>query len=207
MKAVYIHGLGSDAGDTLLRTVASRIPLEPVFVDYSQLYDRPGWPEEVLSVVKEQIPDEEHVFIAHSFGAPLSAFLQSKKTRAMVFLAPAFSVNMGLRFTLLAEAARRGHAYFESRRGVWLSASDMNTVFRLMQRAPTATVPFALVLGEEDLIVDNRAARAYFHRSNEKRSWFVEIAGTGHLFLERERDVTEIVHAFLSSLGIVEGGT
>ena len=203
MKAVYVHGLGSDPEDPLLRTVSRTVPLEPVFVEYSSLYERPGWPEEVLSVVKEQIPEEEHVFITHSFGGPLAAFLQNRLTRAIVFLAPAFSVNMGLRFTLLAEAARRGHAYFESRRGVWLTTGDMNTVFRLMQRAPTATVPFAILVGEEDLIVDNRAARAYFHKSNEKKSWFVEIAGTGHMFLEREQDVAAIVRAFLESLKII----
>ncbi len=201
MKAIYIHGLGSDSNDPLLRTVADKLALEPVFVDYSSIYDKPGWPEEVLTVVSDQIPkDEEHVFITHSFGGVLAAYLQNKNTRAIVFIAPAFSVNMGLRFTLLAEAARRGHAYFESRRGVWLTTEDMNTMFRLMKNSPASTVPFVVIVGEEDLIIDLNAARHYFHRSNERRSWFVEIAGTGHLFVERENEVAEIVRAFVDQV-------
>lgn len=203
MKAVYIHGLGSDSEDELLRAVGERIPLEPVFVDYSYLYEREGWPEEVLSAVKGQLPPEEHVMISHSLGGPISAFLQNKETKALVFIAPAFSVSLGIRFTLLAEAARKGHAYFESKKGVWISKRDMNTLFNLMHRAPAATVPFAIIVGEEDMIVDNRASRAYFHRSNEKKSWLVEMAGTGHLFVGREREVAEIVRAFLRSLGLI----
>ncbi len=203
MKAVYIHGLGSDADDELLRTISEIVPLEPVFVDYSHLYEKEEWLTEVLSVVKEQIPREEHVIISHSFGGPLSAYLQNKETKALVFIAPAFSVNIGIRFTVLAEAARKGYAYFESKKRVWLSMKDLNTFFRLMQRAPAATVPFTIIVGEEDMIVDNRAARAYFHKSNEKRSWFVEIAGAGHLFVDREKEIAEISEAFLRSLGII----
>jgi len=202
MIAVYIHGLGSDGEDQLLRTVSKYVPLQPVFVDYSVLYDKPGWPEDVLGVVKEQIPEEEHVLITHSFGGPIAAFLQNKYTKALVYIAPAFSVNMGLRFTLLAEAARKGHAYFEGKHGVWLRTADIHTIFRLMGKAPHPTVPFAIILGEEDMVIDNRAARKYFHHANERRSWFVEIAGAGHNFLEREEEVALVVRAFLGSLGI-----
>ncbi len=184
----------------MLRYVAKKIGLPSIFVDYSQVCDKPGWPEEVLTVVEEQIPEGPHVFITHSFGGPLAAYLQNKDTKGIVFLAPAFSVNIGLRFTLLAEAARKGHAFFESRRGVWIGRDDMNTLFKLMRQAPAPTTPFLVVVGEEDMIIDLNAARSYFHRANERKSWFVEISGTGHLFVDREDEVAEIVAAFLRCL-------
>ena len=203
MKIVYVHGLASDPTDPLLRSIAKRIKYEGVFLDYSDIYEEPGWPRRVITHVREQIPPEEHVFVAHSMGGPIATYLQNELTKGMVLLAPAFSTHIGLRFTLLAEAARKGYAYFEVRKGVLLKREDLSTLFNLMKNARPPQVPFAIVLGEEDFVVDNAAARGYFKRANERRGWLVEIAGAGHVFAGREEEVAHIVQTFVDLIDLV----
>ncbi|NPA86733.1 MAG: hypothetical protein GXO00_01875 [Candidatus Diapherotrites archaeon] len=197
MKLVYIHGLGANPTSPIAEKVAKDLSLELVTVEHSSLTKRAGWAKKILNAVAEQIPKEEHILMGHSLGGLLSLYLQNLYTRALVLLAPALGLNIGVRLTIQADILKKGFFYFESDNPVEMDREDVSAFFRLMKEAPLPRKPFVMIVGEEDHLLDLNAVLRFFRKSKERNGWYVELLHTGHLFTGREEEVAEIIKNFL----------
>ena len=204
MKVVFIHGLAGKEKNDLFEAIGEELGLPAVYVKYWDITDRFGWTAHVLSHTRKQIPDEPHILVGHSFGALLSLYLQNNDTRALVLLSPVLGISVSARLALLTEIMRNGYYYLEVSTAVVMGRKDLDNFNKLMKGIPKAKVPFLVVTGVEDKVVDIEAVRKRFRENKEKGNWHVEISGSGHNFVGFERDVAKLVSSFLQVKGILK---
>ncbi len=197
MKLVYIHGLGSDGEDPISEALRQKFgSLEAI--EYYKLSEQPGWMEEAFNLVYNKVPNEPHVLVGHSLGGLFALYAVNEYTKALILLAPAISVNTGIRIFLFTETMKDRYVTVPGRHPVRMNKDDVGTFFRLMKDPPVPSgIPTLFLLAEEDSLVNNKGVHKYFRSVNTPRSWFLILAGASHNFSERENEVAEIIDAFL----------
>ncbi len=204
MRLVFIHGLAAKERSGLFEAVEREVGLPSSYVKYWDITDRFGWTSHVLAHVRKQVPDEPHILVGHSFGGLLSLYLQDENTKALVLLSPVLGISVSARLALLTEIMRNGYYYLEVSTAVILGRKDLDNFNRLTKSAPRARVPFIVVTGTEDKVIDVEAVRKRFRENRERGNWHLEISGAGHNFVGFEGAVASVVSSFLRTRRILK---
>lgn len=197
MKVVYIHGLGSDGRDPIAESLRQKFGSLDV-IEYYKLSEEPGWMEEAFNLVYNAAPEEPHILVGHSLGGLFALYAVNEHTKALVLLAPAISINTGIRIFLFTETMKDRYVTIPGRHPVRMNKDDVGTFFKLMKDPPVPSdIPVLFLLAEEDSFINNKGVHKYFRSVNTPRSWFLILAAASHNFSEREDEVAEIVDSFL----------
>ena len=80
-----------------------------------------------------------------------------------------------------------------------MTIDDLKMIKTLIDDMPSIKKPSLNILAEKDWIVDNNYVLRKFLGRNIENSWITIIKEAGHKFTDKERDVLEIIKAYLST--------